>query len=83
MAIFEIDSFVRKFKVLCQSGRSARLILCSNAGKASLNLCVDLGVLHEGPYHPPNHSRNGPARQRCREKRVAADAEEAKAALSV
>ena len=42
--------------------------------------------LHDGPHHPPNHSRNGPSRQRCREKRAAAcvaDAVEAVAALSV
>ena len=86
MASYEIDSFVRKFKALCQAGRSASLNLSSNAGKASLNLRVDLGALHDGPHHPPNHSRNGPSRQRRREKRAAArvvDAEEAVAALSV
>ena len=47
---------------------------------------MDLGVLHEGHHHPPNRSRNGPARQRRREKRAAArlaEAEEAEAALSV
>ena len=69
MANYEIDSFVRKFKVLCQAGRSASLTLSSDAGKASLNLSVDLGVLpDEGlhhPHHPRNHSRNAPARQ-CR-----------------
>ena len=77
---------MRKFKALCQAGRSASLNLSSNAGKASLNLRVDLGALHDGPHHPPDHSRNGPSRQRRREKRAAArvvDAEEAVAALSV
>ena len=86
MANYEIDSFLRKFKALCQAGRSASLNLSSNAGKVSVNLRVDLGVLHEGPHHPPTHSRNGPARQRRREKRAVArvaDAEEAEAALSV
>ena len=86
MANYEIDSFVNKFKSLCQAGRSASLNLSSCAGKASLNLCVDLGALQDGPHHPPNHSRNGPSRQRRREKRAAArvaDAEEAVAALSV
>ena len=47
MANCEIESFVRKFKVLCQAGRSATLTISSDAGKASLNLCVDLGVLPE------------------------------------
>ena len=86
MANYEIDSFVNKFKSLCQAGRSASLNLSSCAGKASLNLRVDLGALQDGPHHPPNHSRNGPSRQRRREKRAAArvaDAEEAVAALSV
>ena len=86
MASYEIDSFVRKFKALCQAGRSASLNLSSCDGKASLNLRVDLGALHDGPHHPPNHSRNGPPRQRRREKRAAArvaEAEEAVAALSV
>jgi hypothetical protein len=89
MANYEIDCFVSKFKVLCQAGRSASLTLSSNAGKASLNLSVDLGVLpDEGlhhPHHPRNHSRNGPARQRQREKRAAArrvQAEEAEEALN-
>ena len=76
--------------MLCQTGRSDSLTLSSDAGKASLNLSVDLGVLPEEglhhPHHPRNHSRNGPARQRRREKRAAArsaQAEQAEAALSV
>ena len=82
----ELDSFVRKFKALCQAGRSASLNISSSAGKATVNLRVDLGDLHDGPHHPPNHSRNGPSRQRRRERRAAArvaDAEKAIAALSV
>ena len=93
MASYEIDSFVRKFKVLCQAGRSACLTISSDAGKATLNLSVDLGVLpdegqHHHPHHPHlprKHSRNGPSRQRRREKRAAArsaQAEEAEAALT-
>ena len=72
--------------MLCQAGRIANLNLCSNAGKASLNLRVDLGVLHKVPHHPPNHSRNGPAQQCHRKNRAAArlaDAEEAEPALTV
>jgi vacuolar-type H+-ATPase subunit F/Vma7 len=85
----EIDSFVKKYKGLCQAGRSASLNFSSNAGKVSVILRVDLGVLEElhGPHGhlPPNLSRNGPARQRRRERRAAArsaNAEEAEAALS-
>ena len=44
MAYSELDSFVNKFKVLCQAGRNARLTLSSNAGKASVNLRLDLDV---------------------------------------
>ena len=90
MANCEIESFVRKFKVLCQAGRSATLTISSDAGKASLNLCVDLGVLPEEglqhPHHPHKRSRNGPTRHRRREKRAAArvvHAEEAEAALTL
>ena len=86
MASNEIDSFVKKYKVLCQAGRTASLNFSSNAGKVSVILRVELGVLEEGPKLPPNPSRNGPARQRRRERRAAervAKAEEAEAALSV
>jgi hypothetical protein len=86
MANYEIDSFVKKFKALCQAGRSASSNISSCAGKASLNLRMYLGAIQDGPHHPPNHSRNGPSRQRGREKRAAdcvADAEEAVAALAV
>ena len=87
MANYEIDSFVGKFKALCQAGRSASLNLSSRDGKAFLNLRVDLGALCDGPHHPPNHqSRNGPSRQRRRERRAAArvaEAVKAVAALSV
>ena len=79
--------------MLCQAGRSASLTLSSNAGKASLNLSVDLGVLPDEGLHHPHHphlprnpSRNGPSRQRRREKRAAArsaQAEQAEAAPNV
>ena len=89
MAYHEIDSFVNKFKALCQDGRSARLTLASKAGKAVINLRVDLGVLSEQDpqlHHPPKHSRNGPTQQRCRDRQAAARqaaAEQAGAALSL
>ena len=59
------------------------MTLSSNAGKASLHLCVDLGVLSQ--ESPPTQTRNGPARLRRREKRAAArkaNAEEAEATLT-
>ena len=68
MASNEIDSFVKKYKALCQAGRSASLNFSSNAGKVSVILRVDLGVLEEGPQVQPNPSRNGPAQQRRRER---------------
>ena len=90
MAYLEVDSFVKKFKILCQAGRNASLTLSSNAGKAVLNLRVDLGVLQEQDPHPPHHpstrSRNGPSQQRRRDRRAAArkaTSEQAEAVLSL
>ena len=48
----EIDSFVRKFKTLFQAGRNASLSLSSNAGKAVMNLRLDLGVFDSLPRPP-------------------------------
>ena len=86
----QMDSFVKKFKILCQAGRNASLTLSSNAGKAVLNLRVDLGVLEEQDPHPPHHpstrSRNGPSQQRRRDRRAAArkaTSEQAEAVLSL
>ena len=89
MASHEIDSFVNKFKALCQGGRTASLTLSSKAGKALVNLRVDLGPLSQQDHHqhhPPKYSRNGPAQQRRRERRAAARqaaAVEAETILSV
>ena len=90
MASLEIDSFVRKFKALCEGGRNASLTLSSKAGKATINLRVDLGVLQQQDlqhhHPPPKHSRNGPAQERRRERRAAARkaaTEEAETALSL
>ena len=83
MAYQEIDSFVKKFKALCQGGRNASLTMSSKAGKAVINLRVDLGVLPQQdprPHHPPGHPGNGPTQQRRRERRAAAG--QAEAALS-
>jgi hypothetical protein len=90
MAFHEIDSFINKFKALCQGGRNASLTLSSKFGKAVINLRVDLGVPFQQdlqPHHPQKqHCRNGPAQQRRRERRAAAcqaTAEEAEAMLSL
>ena len=89
MALHKIYSFVSKFKALCQGGRHAILTLSSKAGKAVINLRVDLGDVSQDAHlhHPPQkYSRNGPAQQRRRERRAAARqaaAEEAEALLSL
>ena len=61
--------------------------MSSNAGKASLHLRVDLGVLGQEPppHSPPKQTRDGPARLRRRNKRAAArkaNAEEAEENLT-
>ena len=76
MAYCEIDSFVKKFKILCQAGRNASLTLSSNAGKAVVNLRVDLGVFGQQndhqTHHPSQRTRHGPSKQRRRERCAAA-----------
>jgi hypothetical protein len=82
MARTEIDSFIVKFKSLLLSGRNATLEIKSNAGKAEVNLRVELGDVSCPPAQHPHQRwpRNGPARQRRRvrraEEREAAKAEE-------
>ena len=73
MARTEIDSFIVKFKSLLLSGRNATLELKSNAGKAQVNLYVELGDVSCPPaQHPhPRWPRDGPSRQRRRLKRAA------------
>jgi hypothetical protein len=81
---------VKKFETLCQGGINASSTLSSKAGKASITLSADLGVLpwqDPQPHHPQKqHSRNGPAQQQRRERRAAARqaaAEEVEAILSL
>ena len=83
MSAAELDSFIFKFKYLWTAGYDAHLDINSHAGQAWLGLHVRLGHAH-GPLNQDlprnfNRSRNGPARQRRREKR-AADREEAEEA---
>ena len=82
----EIDSFVVKFKNLWKAGRNASLILKVDAGKAEINLCVkDIDEPPRIPFSYPRQSRNGPARQRRRERRALArqQAEEASGETNV
>ena len=72
MSDLELDSFYVKFKNLLYSGKDANLTLKSEAGKASVILSLDLGPVHGGHGHLfQQRSRNGPSRQRRREKRAA------------
>ena len=64
----EIDSYVFMFKQLVLTGKKSHLEIKSEAGKAAVHLSVEVDVLHEQRDQP----RNGPARQRPREKRAAA-----------
>ena len=70
MARAEIDSFILKFKNLLLTGRSATLVIKSNAGKAEVSLNVELG--HVPPPSGQNQKYpNGPSRQRRRLRRAA------------
>ena len=72
MARAEIDSFILKFKNLLLSGRNATLLIKSNAGKAEVNLSVELGEIPPPPDQQHfQRSRNGPSRQRRRLRRAA------------
>ena len=70
----DIDLFVRNFKELWKSGRSAHLNLDTHAGEAWIGLRVRLG--HTGQHHhrhePERKTRNSPSRQRRRLRRAAA-----------
>ena len=68
MAVPEIDSFICKFKQLLHSGMNAHLDIKTEAGKAIVTLTAEVDV---HPHHRVQ-SRNGPSRQRRREKRAAA-----------
>ena len=68
---YEIDSFVQKFKNLWHAGRNASLCIKSVGGKAHVDLSVELGEASRTAAHH-FRSRNGPARQRRRDRRAAA-----------
>ena len=80
MVRVELDSFYVKFKHLLHAEKDATLTLKSEAGRAFVTLSLDLGHVHSGQGEVPREPRNGPSRQRRREKREAARAAEKKAA---
>ena len=67
----ELDSFFVKFKNLLHAEKDATLTLKSDAGRAFVTLSVDLGHVLSEPGLQQLRPRNGPARQRRREKRAA------------
>ena len=69
MALNELDSFIYKFKNLWQTGRNASLSLKSNYGKVEAHLGVELGEAFAPVFQ---RSKNGPSRQKRRERRAAA-----------
>ena len=80
-AATELDTFVTKFKQLWQSGLGAHLDLDTYAGQAWVGLRLRLGDA-PGPHHPHVHihhvkTRNGPSRERRRDRRAASRLKEA------
>ena len=68
----ELDSFVRKFRILWQSGCDAKLHVQSEAGNAFVTLSVGLGQVPPGhKHHVVHHRGGGPARQRRKVRRKA------------
>ena len=72
----ELGSFISKFKQLWKSGLDVKLNIEANAGQAWASLHVRLGQAPGPPFQdliqpPPKKPRNGPSRQRRRERRAA------------
>ena len=84
MEVTEVESFVLKFKQLWKAGHSAHLDLDTHAGDAWVGLRVRLGQepghLHHQVQHP-RMSRDGPSRQRRRDRRAPARQKEAEEAV--
>ena len=80
----EVDSLLSKFKQLWTTGFDAHLDLHAHAGQVWVNLHVRLGhAQNQGIRSNFNRLRNGPSRQRRREKRANARKEAAKASEAV
>ena len=79
----DVSSFVTKFYNLWHAGKSARLSLECDAGQASVNLNLHLG-LHPHPEEPYHGSRRaGPSRLRRSARRAQARATAAEEAADV
>ena len=81
----ELHSFFSKFVSLLHCGKSAKLVLECHQGQAHVNLHHALTLLPEEPHrHHPDYGhpvrRQGPSRQRRRDRRALARAAAAKAA---
>ena len=74
----ELHSFVSKFLNLWSSGKNARLVVETQAGQATINLQLELGLPHNH-HHPQEHheKRVSPSRLRRRARREQARAEAA------
>jgi hypothetical protein len=78
MAPYEVDSFVTKFKHLCQTGFKATLTITSSDGEATVVLTAGLGPIpptqlhHDLLHHGQPSPYRGPAYQRRQERRQAA-----------
>ena len=68
----ELDSFVRKFVNLWQSGRHAKLFVETQGGNAVVNLQVGLGEARLHPGHGGGHRDCGTAKQRRKARRAVA-----------
>ena len=85
----EISSFIFKFQNLCRAGKDAKLSLTSKNGKTIVNLNLHIGSLPPllpGPHPqhvPPQKHRNGPSRERRRQKRADARKTAAEQALDL
>ena len=73
-SLFELDTFVSKFRNLWQAGQKACLSVESNNGKATVTLRLDLDA-PDGPgqhvHHQRQPKRNCTSQQRRRERRAA------------
>ena len=82
MAQSELDSFYFKFNNLIHAEKYATLTFKSESGRVVVTLCVDLGHVLPVPGHQVR-PRNGPARQRRRERRAANRQDAAEEAASL
>ena len=72
----KFQSFVSKFVNLWKEGKDAKFQVCSNAGKATIKLELELGdvLLPLVNHHVPAHLRRRERRQEARRKHTAEEA---------